>query len=60
MRRNTFLGIMLMNIVWMILMIEHFVFHLELAEPFSYFWGILTMLVNIVVLAKNSIQITYE
>lgn len=53
-----YLGIL--NGTWLVLLLEHIVFNLELALPIAIFWGIGTMLFNIRVFLKYAIEIRYE
>lgn len=53
-----YLGIL--NGTWLVLLLEHIVFNLELALPLAILWGIGTMLFNIRVFLKYAIEIRYE
>lgn len=53
-----YLGIL--NGTWLVLLLEHIVFNLELALPLAIFWSIGTMLFNIRVFLKYAIEIRYE
>lgn len=50
----------ILNGTWLILLLEHIVFNLELAFPLAMIWGIGTLLFNIRVIWKYAVTITYE
>lgn len=60
MQRSDIIYLSILDGTWLVLLLEHIVFTLELALPLAIIWGIGTMLFNIRVIAKYAISVTYE
>lgn len=50
----------LMNGTWLVLLIEYICFDLNVALPLACVWGLVTMVLNIRILARYAIKIEYR
>jgi hypothetical protein len=57
MRQDDIIHLVIMDLTWFILLIEHTIFDMELALPLAIIWGILAMLLNIKIIAQYAVSI---
>ncbi len=60
MRRNDVICIIIELLTWTVLILEHCVFHLDLALEFMCVWGVFTLLHLIKIVLSYAVTITHE